>query len=242
MKKTKRLISLILVFVLLFSTFETVKFSVLATDTDYSVKHIQNGSFEENVDNYTFSNNYAQPQKANVPYWDTTASDGRFEFFNSNTTYHFSVTKNKYPNNPEYRQVSEGNIAAELNANEESTIYQRIKTFSGSTYTWGLDHRGRDRTDRMVLIIGPKQPVNPSKPSKSDPDQFVRITNWLKTQYGVDYPEIGCSKKYTVYSKPFAASGKFVNDSSDEDENISLVENGEINQEWSVWVISSPYC
>lgn len=242
MKKTKKLISLILVFVLLFSTFETVKFSVSATDTDYSVKHIRNGSFEENVDNYTFSNNYAQPQKANVPYWDTTASDGRFEFFNSNTTYHFSVTKNKYPSHPEYRQVSEGNIAAELNANEESTIYQRIKTFSGSTYTWGLDHRGRDRTDRMVLLIGPKQPVNPSKPSKSGQDQFVRITNWLKKQYGVDYPEIGCSKKYTVYTKKFAASGKFEGQSANEDENISMVENGEINQEWSVWVISSPYC
>lgn len=248
MKKTKRLISLILVFVLLFSTFETVKFSASTTNTKYSVKHIHNGNFEENNENYSFSSNqyYAQPSKGIVPYWDTTATDGKFEFFKSNSP-HFDVTKNnsnlkKDPNYANYQKVAEGDVAAELNAEEESTIYQRIKTVSGSTYTWGLDHRGRDTTDRMVLIIGPEQPVDPSKPSKSDQDQFVRITNWLKTQYGVDYPEIGCSKKYTVYSKPFAASGKFVNDSSNEDENISLVETETINQEWSVWVISSPYC
>lgn len=246
MKRTKRLISLILIFALLFSTLEMVRFSASTTDTRYSVKHLQNGNFEENVDNYTFRSNYSQPNKTNVPYWDTTAygsngNNGMFEFFKSGSS-HFDVTKKKYPNNPEYLNVAESNVAAELNADEESTIYQRINTVSGSTYTWGLYHRGRDTTDRMVLIIGPEQPVDPSKPSKSGQDQFVRITNWLKTQYGVNYPETGCSKKYTVYSKPFAASGKFVNENSDENKNISLIETDEINQEWSVWVISSPYC
>lgn len=243
MKNTKRLFSLILVFALLFSTFEMVRFSASTSDTKYSVKHIQNGSFEENVESFSFQENiYTQPNKTSVPYWDTTAYDGKFEFFKNNTKYHFNVTNKKYPNNPEYCQVADGEIAAELNATEESTIYQRINTVSGSTYTWGLDHRGRDRTDRMVLIIGPEQSVDPSKPSKTGKDQFIRITNWLKTQYGVDYPETDCSQKYTVYSKPFAASGKFVDDSTNEDENISLVETGTINQEWSVWVISSPYC
>lgn len=246
MKRTKRLISLILIFALLFSTLEMVRFSASTTDTRYSVKHLQNGNFEENVGNYKFSSNYAQPNKTSVPYWDTTAygsngNNGMFEFFKSGSA-HFDVTKKKYPNNPEYLNVAESNVAAELNAEEESTIYQRINTVSGSTYTWGLYHRGRDTTDRMVLIIGPEQPVDPSKPSKSGQDQFVRITNWLKTQYGVNYPETGCSKKYTVYSKPFAASGKFVNENSDENKNISLIETDEINQEWSVWVISSPYC
>lgn len=247
MKRTKRLISLILIFALLFSTLEMVRFSASTTDTRYSVKHLQNGNFEENVDNYTFRSNYSQPNKTNVPYWDTTAygsngNNGMFEFFKSGSS-HFDVTKKKYPNNPEYLNVAESNVAAELNADEESTIYQRINTVSGSTYTWGLYHRGRDTTDRMVLIIGPEQPVDPSKPSKTDEDQFVRITKWLKEQYGVDYPETGCSQKYTVYTKPFAEKGKFVNeDSENEYNNISLNETGEINQEWSVWVISSPEC
>lgn len=247
MKKTKRLFSLILAFAFLFSTFEIVKFSASTTDTRYSVKHLQNGNFEENVGNYKFSRNYAQPNKTSVPYWDTTAygsngNNGMFEFFKSGSA-HFDVTEKKYPNNPEYLNVAESNVAAELNADEESTIYQRINTVSGSTYTWGLYHRGRDTTDRMVLIIGPEQPVDPSKPSKSGQDQFVRITNWLKTQYGVNYPKTGCSQKYTVYTKPFAEKGKFVNeDSENEYNNISLNETGEINQEWSVWVISSPEC
>lgn len=243
MKKTKRLFSLILAFAFLFSTFEIVKFSASTTDTRYSVKHIQNGGFEEVP---TFSALYTQPAKTTIPYWDTTATDNKFEFFKSNAP-HFNVTKTNNTNS-EYYNVAEGDIAAELNAEQESTIYQRINTVSGSTYTWGLYHRGRDRTDRMVLIIGPEQlnesgqPVDPSKPSSNGQDQFVRITNWLSKQYGVNYPETGCSKKYTVYSKPFAASGQFVNEESDENKNISLIETDEINQEWSVWVISSPYC
>lgn len=246
MKITKRLFSLFLSFVLVFSTVERVGVSAATTDTRYSVKHIQNGGFDENAGNYTFNANYTQPVKTAVPYWDTTAynttgANGKFEFFKGGSA-HFNVTKSKYPNKPEYQKVAEGEVAAELNADEESTIYQRINTISGSTYTWGLYHRGRDITDRMALIIGPEQTVDPSKPSKTGKDQFVRITNWLKNQYGVIYPDIGCSKKYSVYTKPFAESGKFQNESSNEDENISMVESGEINQEWSIWVISSPYC
>ena len=242
--KMKKVLSLVLLAALMISTFNVGNLNVSAStdDTRYSVKYLQNGGFEKNVEKYTFSSNYSQPTKTNVPYWDTTAFEGKFEFF-KNTSAHFNVTKRNYPSNADYLKVAEGDIAAELNADEESTIYQRINTVAGSTYTWGLDHRGRDLTDRMVLIIGPEQPVDPSKPSKDGQDQFVRITNWLKKQYDVEYPETGCSKKYIVYSKPFAASGKFVNeDNSDEDKNISLVPTTEINQEWSVWVISSPYC
>ena len=242
MKRRNVFTAAVLSFALLISTFAIGFVSASTAETKYSVKHLQNGSFEENIENYTFSNTYTQPDKSNVPYWDTTAYGGKFEFFETNGKYHFDVTKKKYPGNPEYAQVSDGTIAAELNADEESSIYQRINTVSGSTYTWGLDHRGRDRTDRMVLIIGPEQPVDPSKNAKAGQDQFIRITKWLKTQYAADYPEIGCSKKYTVYSKPFAENGKFLNESADEDLNISLVETSEINQEWSLWVISSPYC
>ena len=249
MKRTKRLISLILIFALLFSTLEMVRFSASTTDTRYSKKHLQNGSFEENSDAYKFSSKYSQPVKTNVPYWDTTAygsngSNGMFEFF-ENGSAHFTVTQNdsNLKTNPDYQNVADGAVAAELNADEVSTIYQRINTVSGSTYTWGLSHRGRDTTDRMVLFIGPEQPVDPSKPSKSGEDQFVKITSWLKKQYGVNYPETGCSHKYTVYSKPFAERGGFVNgDTNDDNNNFSLIKTDEINQEWSVWVISSPYC
>lgn len=249
MKKTKRLISCILALSLIFSTLVIVKTSASTKGKEYSKKYLQNGSFDDQKFD-DFKGYYYQPNRSDVDYWDTTATDGRLEFFKGNSKqYHFNRTATNYPDKPEYLQVADGEIAAELNAEQESTIYQRINTISGSTYTWGLYHRGRDLTDRMVLFIGPEQydaskkPVNPSKPDANGHDQFVRITHWLKTQYGVDYPEIGCSQKYIVYSKPFAEKGTFKDEDPDnEDNNISLVETNEINQEWSVWVISSPYC
>lgn len=218
--------------------FNVQKIDAATVGTEYSDKHLQNGNFEEGMGNYNFSQNYAQPNKTNVPYWDTTAYGNKMEFFKSGSAHFSSSSSN-------YKEVAEGAVAAELNADEESTIYQRVKTVAGSTYTWGLYHRGRKGTDRMVLFIGPEQKdangdrVDPSKPSKAGKDQFVRITEWLKGQYGVVYPETGCSQKYIVYSKPFAAEGKFQGENGND---ISLVETEDINQEWSVWVISSPYC
>ena len=253
MKNTRRIVSLILSLALIFSTFAILRINAVTTGTESSEKRLRNGNFEENAKNYSFSSNYTQPYKNAVPYWDTTAfgkngKPGQFEFFKS-TSAHFDVSrKDNNLNNDEnykngnYFKVAEGEVAAELNADEVSTIYQRVETISGSTYTWGLDHRGRDLTDSMVLIIGPQQEVDPSKTSYNGEDQFVKITSWLKKQYSVEYPPIGCSKKYTVYSRKFAANGKFEGNLSDDDRNISLVETDLINQEWSIWIISSPYC
>lgn len=240
------------IYLLIMLTVCMLQFNVQKIDaatelTKYSDKHLQNGSFEEGMDSsFSGSTTYVQPAKGTIPYWDTTAIGGKFEFF-TNDSPHFNDAKNAFPNNPEYRNVAQGKVAAELNADEVSTIYQRVNTIAGSTYTWGLSHRGRSKNgvDRMVLFIGPEQSVDPSKPAKDGQDQFVRITNWLKKQYGVEYLETGCSRKYIVYSKPFAANGKFEgegNSEVDEDQVISLEKTDAINQEWSVWVISSPYC
>ena len=245
MKKYKKIIAILLSLALIISTFGIFEVSAATNDTRYSKKYLQNGGFEENKDNYTFSSsNYVQPFKANVPYWDTTAygndgTKGMLEFFKANSA-HFnrSSTAN--------RVVAQGEVAAELNADEVSTIYQRIETVSGSTYTWGLDHRGRDTTDTMVLFIGPEQydesgkVIDPSKPNKNGKDQFVKMTDWLKTQYGINYPATGCSQKYTIYSKPFAAKGAFQNEKS-ANENFSMTKTDECNQEWNLWVISSEY-
>lgn len=246
MKRYKKIIAILLSLALIISTFGIFEVSAATTETRYSKKYLQNGGFEENKDNYTFSSsNYVQPFKANVPYWDTTAygndgTKGMLEFFKANSA-HFnrSSTAN--------RVVAQGEVAAELNADEVSTIYQRIETVSGSTYTWGLDHRGRDTTDTMVLFIGPEQydesgkVIDPSKPNKNGKDQFVKMTDWLKTQYGINYPATGCSQKYTIYSRPFAAKGAFQNESTNANENFSMTKTDECNQEWNLWVISSEY-
>lgn len=245
MKKTKRLLSLFLALVLIISTFGIIQVNAATDDTRYSKKYLQNGGFEENASKYSYSSNYAQPVKTSVPYWDTTAfgsnsngTQGKLEFFKAGAAHFNQSSTNKV--------VAEGEIAAELNADEVSTIYQRIETVSGSTYTWGLDHRGRDTTDTMVLFIGPEQydadgttAIDPSKPSKTGQDQFVKMTDWLKTQYGVTYPATGCSQKYTVYSKPFAEKGAFQNESTNANENFSMTPTDECTEEWSCWVISS---
>lgn len=246
MKRYKKIIAILLSLALIISTFGIFEVSAATDDTRYSKKYLQNGGFEENKDNYKFSSsNYVQPFKSNVPYWDTTAygndgTKGMLEFFKAKSA-HFnrSSTAN--------RVVAQGEVAAELNADEVSTIYQRIETVSGSTYTWGLDHRGRDTTDTMVLFIGPEQydesgnVIDPSKPNKTGKDQFVKMTDWLKTQYGISYPAKGCSQKYTIYSKPFAAKGAFQNESTNANQNFSMTKTDECNQEWNLWVISSEY-
>lgn len=245
MKRYKKIVAILLSLALIISTFGIFEVSAATNDTRYSKKYLQNGGFEENAGSYTFRSNYTQPFKANVPYWDTTAygndgTKGMLEFFKAGAA-HFnrSSTANKV--------VAQGEVAAELNADEVSTIYQRIETVSGSTYTWGLDHRGRDTTDTMVLFIGPEQydesgnVIDPSKPSKTGQDQFVKMTDWLKTQYGINYPATGCSQKYTIYSKPFAEKGKFQNESTNANENFSMTKTDKCNQEWNLWVISSEY-
>ena len=247
MKKYKKIIAILLSLALIISTFGIFEVSAATDDTRYSKKYLQNGGFEENKDNYQFSSsNYVQPFKANVPYWDTTAygndgTKGMLEFFKANSA-HFNRSSKAN------RVVAQGEVAAELNADEVSTIYQRIETVSGSTYTWGLDHRGRDTTDTMVLFIGPEQyaadgttAIDPSKPNKTGKDQFVKMTDWLKTQYGINYPATGCSQKYTIYSKPFAAKGAFQNESTNANQNFSMTKTDECNQEWNLWVISSEY-
>lgn len=244
MKKTKRLLSLFLAIVLIISTFGIIQVNAATDRTRYSRKYLQNGGFEENTEKYSWrTDHYVQPDKNTVPYWDTTAygnsgTNGMFEFFQAGALHFSQSSTNKV--------VAEGTNAAELNADEVSTIYQRIETVSGSTYTWGLDHRGRDTTDTMVLFIGPEQydtdgttPIDPSKPSKTGQDQFVKMTDWLKTQYGISYPDQGCSQKYTIYSKPFDKNGAFRGETSNADETFSMTPTAECTEEWSLWVISS---
>lgn len=75
-----------------------------------------NGSFEAGQ---SFEGAYLQT--ATVANWNTTASQGKFELFRDNP--------NTYLTNPNVRLTpTNGTYAAELNADEESTLYQNVKT------------------------------------------------------------------------------------------------------------------
>ena len=136
---------------------------------------LQNGSFEKHSVTTWNSGGYAQPDQSKVENWNTTAynstgTNGLIELFKENKgTYITGITL----------KPSDGVVAAELNADEESTLYQNVNTSPSSIYEWGLDHGGRTTMDTMALVIGPKQSVNPSKPSKIGRDQFMQMLDWL---------------------------------------------------------------
>lgn len=201
---------------------------VYATESTSSAddRKLQNGSFEKGQ---TFTNAYSQPDQSDVPSWNTTAFQGKIELFRRNKgTYITGV----------WLVPTNGTYAAELNADEESTLYQNVKTTPSSVYEWGLDHGARNGTDTMALVIGPKQSVNPSKPSKDGRDQFMQMVDWLKKQATGELSVQGSTgedKRYTVYSKKFATGGAFEDNAGDN--AFSLTPSTIYTEKWDIWII-----
>lgn len=190
------------------------------------VNNLKNGSFEAGQ---TWTSTYNQPDQSLVPDWNTTAFQGKIELFRKN--------KGIYINNVEL-VPSDGDYAAELNADEESTLYQVVKTSPSSIYEWGLDHGARNGTDTMALIIGPKQSVNPSKPSKAGRDQFMQMVDWLIAQGKTSVKtSAGMDERLTVYSKKFAKNGAFEDNAGNN--AFSLTPSTIYTEEWHIWIMSS---
>lgn len=235
----KRAVSGLMVLAMALSLLPT---SILAADTrSVTDNAIKNGSFEEPA---FHDKNSPQWPANNVPDWDTTASDKLIEFGSSwNGIDAPQLTGNN-------KTIPDGSQFAELNADEESTLYQYAKTVGGNVYEWGLSHRGREGDDQMALIIGPKQSqidpatgeridVDPAKPSKSGRDQFMRMTDWVRqhaSNLKVDIPQTGCTQKITVYSKKFAKNGGFENDIGDA---FSASPSDVYTEKWNVWIIGT---
>lgn len=189
-------------------------------------RKLQNGSFEEGQ---TFEKTYDQPDQSQVPSWNTTAFQGKIELFREN--------KGTYINGVTLKPTA-GNYAAELNADEESTLYQNVKTSPSSVYEWGLDHGARNGKDIMALVIGPKQSVNPSKPSKDGRDQLMQMVDWLNIDNRTRTIEAGAEpEQYTVYSKKFAASGTFADNVGNN--AFSLTPSTIYTEEWHIWIMAS---
>ncbi len=196
-----------------------------AADDNTDNRKLQNGSFEAGQ---TFTNDYSQPNQNAVPSWNTTAFEGKIELFRKNTnTYISGVTL----------EPTAGTYAAELNADEESTLYQNVKTTPSSVYEWGLDHGGRTTMDTMALVIGPKQSVNPSKPSKAGRDQFMQMVDWLIAQGKTSVKtNAGLGEQLTVYSKKFAANGTFADNAGNN--AFSLTPSTIYTEEWHIWIMA----
>ncbi len=249
MKKSKKLLSIVLACTMAISA-TVVSTSAVGNDdidtydtafgtTGDEITNLQNGSFEQpSLGNAKFS----QMNHSKVPYWSTSATDRLIEMFKENNVYLKNLVENTYLTGtaltpPDRLQ------AAELNAEQDSTLYQYVNTSSGSCYEWSLQHRGRCGTDTMALVIGPKQNYNPTKVSKTSRDQFMQMIDWLKNnedkstsdkiknQQSGDKP-IEC----VIYSKKFASNGTFENAS---DRNFSFSQTDIFSEEWHIWIIKS---
>ena len=132
--------------------------------------------------------------------------------------------------------IRDGEQFAELNADQESSLYQIVKTDPGKMYKWSLSHRGRDGLDTMALVIGPSQTNAPKKTSDEARDQLMQIVDWLYTQKDVvlDIPDKGCSAEIKLYTPKFDENGGFHGGSK-----FTWYADGTNTEEWSVWIISS---
>ncbi|MDD7176545.1 MAG: InlB B-repeat-containing protein, partial [bacterium] len=193
---------------------------------------IINGSFETPV--LSNSSTYLMYDMSQVSGWSTTATDQKIEFYKANRLYLKDGSELK---------PDEGKQGAELNANQESTLYQNLRTQGDSIYEWGLSHRGRYGLDTMALIIGPQQQYDAVKPTRTGRDQFMQMVDWVKAHassltdaYQANTEGVG--QKITVYSRPFDQKGTFQGGTSD---NFSLRQSDIYSQEWNVWIIASNY-
>lgn len=190
-------------------------------------RKLLNGSFEEGqtwTDTY-----YKQPSQSLVPAWNTTSTDGKIELFRQNTGTYIKNVK---------LIPTDGTYAAELNAEQESTLYQNVKTTPSSIYEWGLDHGARNGTDIMALVIGPKQSVDPAKPAKNGRDQLMQMVDWLN----IDTESIVAGAKpeeYIVYSKKFASKGTFEDNAGNN--AFSMTPSTIYTEEWKIWIMASSY-
>ncbi|MDD6174589.1 MAG: InlB B-repeat-containing protein, partial [Firmicutes bacterium] len=213
-----------------------------------------NGSFEIGP---TFTKDYLQTSSSVISPWQTTAygssgTDGLIELLRKNTgTYIKGVTL----------EPSDGDYAAELNADEESSLYQVVDTEPSSLYEWGLDHGARTESETMALIIGPNQDVSPSKNwgegfeasdlKQTNPtlrtgykygrDQFMQMVDWLKATGRIESTAnnnglANGGKAIILYSKKFGEHGSFLN--NEDHQPFSMTPSSVYTEKWYIWLMT----
>lgn len=187
--------------------------------------HVMNSDFEDPQLNTATS----QVNASRIPYWNTTAYGGLVEIMGKNNGTYIPGT---------LLEARSGKQAAELNADEQSTLYQYVSTTPGSFFEWGISHHGRRGPDTMLLVIGPKQAYDPKKPSKSGVDQFMQIGEFIRSHEELSSlvpSDSGCSEEIVVYTPRFADKGAFESSTTP----ITLKRTRTNTEEWHIWFIRS---
>lgn len=169
--------------------------------------------------------------------WRTTASDYKVEVGNIKYGDAYKLGASVQTVTQNAPTIREGKQFVELNANQESSLYQIVDTAPGKMYRWGLSHRGRSGKDTMALIIGPNQPYAPKKTTATARDQLMQMVDWLysQTDVALDVPATGCSNEIKLYTSKFNNSGGFQYSGN----SICWQSDENHTEEWSIWIISS---
>ena len=117
--------------------------------------------------------------------WNTTSISDEIEIgrIYNNKSEHLNLS----PSNSVDSTLPDGNQLAEINANEQASLFQNISVTSGEAYDWSLYHRGREGQEVMALIIGNQQENEPKKVNTSSDDQFITMSKWLFEDQNIYY-------------------------------------------------------
>lgn len=215
----------------------------LLDNMSFADKSGRNLLINAGFDDVSISRSYANLKAANYSRpdagigWCTTASDYSVEVGNTEYGDAYGLGSTVETVTTCKPTIREGQQFVELNANQESSLYQIVDTAPGKMYRWGLSHRGRSGKDTMALIIGPDQPYDPKKTSATARDQLMKMVDWLysQTDVALDIPEMGCSNEIKLYTPKFNNSGGFQYSGN----CISWQSDENHTEEWSIWIISS---
>lgn len=170
---------------------------------------LQNGSFENPIvgrNNYD-GTGHPQVPASNVPAWNTTESNGNIELGNitvrrpgrgdTDTALDYGVS-----DAPDEKQF------AELNADDDSILYQDVLTVPGATMNYSLYHRARWNVstgnrygeDTMYLVIAPLELVD----GWSNNEIINFVHNSLPVE-GWNYYSSG-GKTYQVFKQKYSTN------------------------------------
>ena len=124
--------------------------NIPTTNAAYQRSYLNSG-FEGN----TLGNAcWVQVDASNVPGWNTTNKSQQGKGGCGSTTAQIGKLIELWSNGFNGYPARQGNVFAELNAEEYSEMQQNVCLIKGEPVSWKLSHNGRDAIDRMSLRAG----------------------------------------------------------------------------------------
>ncbi|MCH7393857.1 hypothetical protein MMP66_06125 [Acinetobacter dispersus] len=168
-------------------------------------------AYQRSYLNFDFESNalsnacYVQLDGANVIGWNTTHKSQQGSGNCSTPSPQFGKLIELWSHGFNGMPARQGNVFAELNAEEYSEMQQNICLIKGEPVTWKLSHNGRNSTDRMSLRAGGQQIVSvATTPSGQGTITSCTAGNCNVSSQVVTYNN---SKYWADYSGQFNYSG-----------------------------------